>query len=135
MMKLNLCLQKNSALVKNIRKLKSDKLLIEAVSGGIADLIIEAENTEVRAVRTSRITLKGKSEKLSVQADSGSEINSFNLDSRKVRAFAHSGGIIRVYASEDIDGSSGLGSHIYYKGSPSKKIFTSGTEGDVTELE
>ncbi len=89
----------------------------------------------MRSVRTSRITLKGKCKKLSVQADSGSEINSFNLDSQRVRAFAHSGGIIRVSASESIDGSSGLGSHIYFKGSPSKIIFTSGTEGDVTELE
>ncbi len=34
-------LVKNSALVKTIRKLKSNKLLIEAASGGIADLIIE----------------------------------------------------------------------------------------------
>ncbi len=127
-----LCRRK--ALVKNIRKLKSDRILIEAVSGGIADILIESDNIEARSLRTSRITLKGESGKLYVQADSGSEIDCFELAAGKVSAFAHSGGIVRVNASESIDGSSGLGSHIYYKGSPEKKVFTSGTGGKVTEI-
>ena len=125
---------KNRALIKNIRKIKSERILIEAVSGGIIDLIIETGNIEARSVRTSRITLKGTAGKLLVQADSGSEVNSFDMAAEKVQAFAHSGGIVKVNASQSIDGSSGLGSHIYFKGSPSRKIFTSGTGGKVTEI-
>ena len=125
---------KNRALIKNIRKVKSDRILIEAVSGGIVDLILDSLNVEARSVRTSRITLRGSGRKLLVQADSGSEINTFSMEAEKVQASAHSGGVIRVNASESIDGSSGLGSHIYFKGSPSRKIFTSGTGGAVTEI-
>ena len=125
---------KNRALIKSIRKINSDRILIEAVSGGIIDLILDSENVEARSVRTSRITLRGAGKKLLVQADSGSEINSFAMEAKQVQASAHSGGIIRVNASESIDGSSGLGSHIYFKGSPPRKIFTSGTGGEVTEI-
>ena len=127
-------LAKNRALIKNIRKIKSDRILIEAVSGGIIDLLLETQSIEARSVRTSRITLKGTGQKLLVQADSGSELNCFDLTAENVQASARSGGIIRVNASESIEGSSGLGSHIYFKGSPVRRIFTSGIGGEVTEI-
>ena len=127
-------LSKNRAVVKNIRKIEADSIIIEAVSAGIADLRIEADRIEARSVRTSRLKLTGKCRKLYVQADSGSEVDSLAMPSDMVQAFAHSGGIIRVNALESIGGSSGLGSFIYYKGSPRKKVFTSGTGGEVKDI-
>ena len=128
-------ISKNGSIIKNIRKIDTDKILLEASSGGIQDLVLEADNVEARSVRTSRIRIKGSCKRLFAQADSGSEINSYDLACLRAEAYAHSGGIIRVRASQQIEGSSGLGSYIYYKGAPSKIFFTSGTGGELIDDE
>jgi putative autotransporter adhesin-like protein len=125
---------KKRALVKNIRKLRSKKILIEAVSGGIVDLRIDSQKMEIYSKRSSKIKLIGKCGKLYAQADAGGVIDSYSLASDYVQASSHTQGIIKVNALLSVDASSGLGSKIYIKGNPQKKAFVSGTGGDIIEV-
>lgn len=125
---------KKRALVKNIRKLAVEKILIEAVSGGIADLRIDSDKIEIYSKRSSKIKLTGKCRKLYAQADAGGIIDSYALTADHVQASSHTQGIVKVYAIESVEASSGLGSKIYIKGDPEKKAFVSGTGGDIIEV-
>ncbi len=125
---------KRESVIKNIRSVISDKIMIDAVSGGILDLRVEAESIEARSSRNSKINLSGRCRRLFAQADSGGIIESYQLDSRKTMASAHTGGILKVYAGELIEANAGVGSRVYFKGNPAEEVLVKGSGGEFIRI-
>lgn len=121
------------AQVRASNVLKSDELYIDTTMGSIIDLEVEANRLTLDSSMGSVLELEGKTTSLYVDASMGAVIKAYNLEAKFVKAEASMGSSVKVYATQEFDGSAAMGAEIEVKGKPQKWFENESMGGDIDE--
>ena len=121
------------ALVRTMRDVFQAQSGLRAESGAVIDAYAEAEEMLLSSGRNSRITLRGFCGTVEARAEHGGTVDCEKCEALKVRAYAYTGGTIRVNALETLEASSGMGSSVFYRKNRAVKYFSEALGGRYVE--
>ena len=111
--------------------IRGKRLDLGVSSAADIELDIEVEEVEASASSAGDIDLSGKADFIDASASSAGGIDAYDLEAKKVRARASSGGGVKVFATEEIDARASSGGSVRYRGNPSRSQTDSGSGGSV----
>ncbi len=124
------------SVVKGIDKVSTSSMIVDASSGSIINVCIDAKECKADASSGASLSLEGVTTQLKVDASSGAVINAQDLTAQNVDAGASSGAAIKVHARESISANASSGGAIRYKGEPVQKDIDAGnwSGGSISKI-
>ncbi len=96
--------------------IKADILEVDASSGALMDLDIDANEADIEAGSGANVTMSGTAGKAYVDGGSGANINAKGLIAKSCNAEASSGANIRINVSDELTADASSGGNITYSG-------------------
>ena len=121
----------SAATVISEGRIKVKRLDLSVSSAADIELDVEVEDVEASASSAGDIELAGKAGFIDASASSAGGVDAYDLEAKRVRARASSGGGVKVFATEEIDARASSGGSIRYRGSPSRSQTDSSSGGSV----
>lgn len=106
-------------------QIKTDHFEIDASSGGKAVVEVDAEVIDANVSSGGSLDIEGTTDELVVDASSGGSFHGKELESRRVKAKASSGGNAKVWATQRIEANASSGGNVKYRGNPSERDISS----------
>ena len=122
----------SGANVRSNNELRSSELHVDASSGSVVSIDLEAKKVSCSSSSGSNIKISGQADRITADASSGSTINTTKLKTKTCEASSSSGSAIRLYCSEAINGKASSGSAIRYKGNPESKELKKSSGGSIS---
>jgi hypothetical protein len=115
------------------KKIKGDKIKLDAGTGGTILLEVDLNALEAESGQGSTISVKGKTKMQEVRANSGGIYNAYELNCDNTYAYANTGAVVKVRVVEQLKANSSTGAFIGYIGEPKKKDISKVLGGDVQQ--
>lgn len=110
----------------------TDTLMAKSSSGSNSKIEVSATHVITKTSSGASLRISGQTTSHQTSASSGSSIRGNELISKEVVAKASSGGSVRVFASESIDGKSSSGGSIRCEGNPREVLKSTSSGGSVS---
>ncbi|MCB0495256.1 MAG: DUF2807 domain-containing protein [Cyclobacteriaceae bacterium] len=117
--------------VEALNVIKSEELYIDATMGAVTDLEVDTQHLTVDSSMGAVTELEGKTSTLNVDASMGAVIKAYELEAKYVRAEASMGSEVKLFCSDEFDGSASMGAEITVKGKPQKWFENESMGGDI----
>ncbi len=121
----------SAATVISEGRIRGERLDLTVSSAADIELDIDVQEVDASASSAGDIELSGKAGYIDASASSAGGVDAYDLEARKVRARASSGGGVKVYATEQIDARASSGGSVRYRGNPSRSQTDSSSGGSV----
>ncbi|MCB0505123.1 MAG: DUF2807 domain-containing protein [Cyclobacteriaceae bacterium] len=119
--------------VNALNALKSEDLYLDTSMGAVIDLEVETGHLTIDTSMGAVTELEGKTSSLNVDASMGSVVKAYELEAKYVRAEASMGTSVKLYCTEEFDGSASMGAEITVKGKPKKWFENESMGGDIDD--
>lgn len=123
----------SGAEVGALNVIESDDLYIDAAMGAIIDLEVKTNHLSVDSSMGAVTELEGITSSLNIDTSMGAVVKAFGLEAKYVRAEGSMGSSVKLYCSEEFDGSASMGAEIEVKGKPKKWFENETMGGDIDE--
>lgn len=112
--------------------IKSDKLLLEAHSGGTFKGNVEASALSVDHESGSVVKISGIAGKVDVEGSSGSDFSGYDLITEKANVKVSSGASVKLTINKEVTAKASSGGELVYKGSASRNDVHTSSGGSVS---
>ncbi len=119
------------AVVQAEEILVSENLLIDASMGGLLKLEVKSKRLIIDASMGAVSQLSGETEKLIIDSTMGAVVKAYNLSAKNARVDVSTGGVAKVFCTEEFDGEASMGGEIRVKGNPKKSFKNENMGGDI----
>ncbi len=121
----------SGAIAKTADEIKVSKIELDASSGGIINVRLQAAEINSDNSSGAITEVSGSVEKLSVEASSGSIFKGYGLNSTFCSADVSSGGVIDITVTKELNAEASSGGAINYKGGGLIRNLRTGSGGSV----
>ena len=112
--------------------IKSDKLLLEAHSGGTFKGDVEASLLSVEHESGSVVKISGTAGKIDVDGSSGSDLSGYALVTEKANVKVSSGASVKLTVNKEVTAKASSGGELVYKGNASRNDVHTSSGGSVS---
>lgn len=112
--------------------IKSDKLMLEAHSGGTFKGNIEASALQVEHESGSVVKISGTAGKIDVDGSSGSDLSGYELVTEKANVKVSSGASVKLTINKEVTAKASSGGELVYKGGASRNDVHTSSGGSVS---
>lgn len=113
--------------------IESDELYLDTTMGAIIDLEVKTNRLSVDTSMGAVTDLAGVTENLSVDVSMGAVVKAYSLEAKYVKAEASMGSSVKLFCTEEFDGSASMGAEIEVKGNPKKWFENESMGGDIDD--
>ena len=100
------------------KRINQQHLEVKVQEGAFIDLDIKVKHLVVKSVTGGIIELMGEAQNQNIEANTGGEYSAYDLKSKQVNVTAASGARVEVQSNEILDAKVRFGGTIHYKGNP-----------------
>lgn len=121
--------------VKTENTLKAASLDILVTSGAIVTASIDCPQLHLKTSSGASAVLKGTAASMSLEASSGSMVNTLDLATASAKVTASAGADLKINVSKELETNSNSGSNIRYKGNPVLQNYSGSKSGIVKRID
>ena len=114
--------------------LKTDKLILNAYTGGTIDLTVDVKTIIAEVSEKAVILLEGFTTSEDITASTGGVYSAYDLEAEDAKVKALTNGIAKVNISMSLEASANTGGWVGYLGDPKYKFFTPKLGGKVQQI-
>lgn len=119
--------------VRAANVVESEDLYIDTTMGAIVDLEVKTDHLTVDTSMGAVTELVGTTNNLNVDVSMGAVVKAYDLEAKYVRAEASMGSNVKLFCTEEFDGSASMGAEIEVKGKPKKWFENESMGGDIDD--